>query len=193
MDEYLLQIQEVDTHFFNEVLGGFTVSHREPTSTVCGCSDFDVNNVECSVGLYQTDLLNSLSSESDCTYIPHVSRYSDDNLNYLDITLSVDDVPDTLNNFTAENAALIRSFQCSNLAHFNCDGYTSSLSSLPTCVLPSNSPAPSICFDTSCIDDDTTNASHSFSAQYNCWQNSQDNVILTVWYNNQVRLLIIIK
>jgi hypothetical protein len=195
--EYLLQLQEVDNNFYNGMLGGLTLSRRQPPHSVCGCSNISAGNSDCNAQLYQVDLLNSIS-HSNCgdDDIPRISLYSDDNLNYLDLSISVQNLSSLLSDISIANSSIDQSHLQCHMAmppplppyYDYCQQSSGLISALPTCRSLSNNQATSVCFDPSCVSSDNVNHSH-VSAQYNCWSNNaDDDIVMTLWYNNQVTI-----
>ena len=190
MAEYLLNLQASDKLFFENVLGGFTLTQREPTYSVCGC-EANINDVFCSRRLNRVDLLNSISLFNDCHKIPSVPLYCTDDFNFLNIALGLENASRILNTLVPSNISVTSPPILAQLSgsgsQETCNNLLGLLSNIPSCISVDGSTTTSLCVDTSCNKTGICNFNNqSMSGQYGSWENSDENTVLTLWYNNQV-------
>ena len=190
MAEYLLNLQESDKLFFENVLGGFTLTQREPTHSVCGC-EANTNDAFCSRRFNRVDLLNSISQFNDCHKIPSVPLYCTDDFNFLNIALGLENTSQILNALVPSNISItsppIPAQMSGSGSEETCNNLLDLLSNIPFCFSVDGGTTTSLCIDISCNKTGVCDFSNqSMSSQYGRWENSDDNTVLTLWYNNQV-------
>lgn len=207
--EHLLNLQERDFFFFKNVLGGFTLSPRTPTHSVCGCGQLTRGNLTSCISQFaQIDILNSLPlSNNDAiltgcpTSSTRIPLFCDDDPLFLNLTLPSLDITEiidrlTLNtNDTSNMNTLCNSntINGSNLDTLLIEGEnrrrevclrsTQQLSQLGCQLLDDNTSF--VCIDSSCALCDGSNGG-SISSQYSCTRSEDRETVLTLWYNNQV-------
>lgn len=198
--EHLLLLQESDSSFYRTVLGGFTVSSRAPTHSVCGCEE---GEGVCSSYLKRVDFFNSIPLHQHCSNILSIPYFCNDNETflatiqsdvrhileytmkqaYLSIDNNTDD--DICDMYPATGGSpLLQATDCMSIIN----GLNSS-----GCRIYDND-SLSICVDISCPD---CSVSAGISSQYghcNAWKDEEIyEPVITLWYNNQVITLNIMK
>ena len=176
INEYLLRLAERDDRFFQNVLGGFTLSNIEPGYSVCGCS----SNIQ--YDLQQVDALNTLIADDMCDKTPVLPLYCDDDNSSLAI-LGIGEAIVLPDRILSPNLTSSFSFGSGNIPD-QCAASNKILAS-SKCNFMRDQLTASYCLDTSCYNCNCYN--QSVNALYG-YINEKPS--LTIWYNNQVHILL---
>ncbi|XP_019852385.1 PREDICTED: ATP-binding cassette sub-family A member 3-like [Amphimedon queenslandica] len=192
--EHLLSLQDSDPSFYRTVLGGFTVSSRAPTHSVCGCEETEG---VCTSSLKKVEFLNSVPLRQNCSNILSIPYFCSDNETFLGITLQSDF--SQILEYTIQQSSLSIDNNTDNdicemypatggsplLQATDCISIINGLNS-SGCITINNNPLSTVCVDISCSD---CSVSSSISSQYghcNTWKDEENyEPVITLWYNNQ--------
>lgn len=172
--EYILR--NSDASYFQNVLGGLTISRQEPVNSVCGCEQGRESENECQAFLTQSQLQNSLFEIDDSHPIPAVPLFCENNT-ILETSFDFQAASDVGSGTPLPPAPIQRPVPVPP---------KTLLSSSPACHSVNN--ITSFCVDSSCFMSGNCSArNQSLASQYTRPPGTGGaGLAITVWYNNQV-------